>query len=112
MKKALLIIASVLGFAAVASAQPKAIGGRLGYGIEASYQHYLGNPNFLEVDAGLLVYGGEAGFQATGTYNFTFAQPTHSGYLSSFQQIFARHSESATVNSGQTDFSDSFRRSV
>ena len=75
MKKALLIIASVLGFAAVASAQPKAIGGRLGYGLEASYQHYLGNPNFLQVDAGLDLYGGEAGFKATGTYNFTFAQP-------------------------------------
>ena len=47
MKKALIVIAAVFGFAMVASAQPKAIGGRLGYGLEASYQHFLGNPNFL-----------------------------------------------------------------
>lgn len=76
MKKAIIIIAAVLGFATMASAQPKAVGGRLGYGLEASYQHYLGAPNFLEVNAGLNVYGGKAGFNATGTYNFMFAQPS------------------------------------
>ena len=75
MKKALIVIAAVFGFALVASAQPKAIGGRLGYGLEASYQHFLGNPNFLEVNLGLDLFGGEPGFRATGTYNFTFAQP-------------------------------------
>lgn len=75
MKKALVVIAAVLGFAVMASAQPKAVGGRLGYGLEASYQHYLGCPNFLEVNAGLGLVGG-AGFTATGTYNFMFAQPS------------------------------------
>lgn len=75
MKKALIVIAAVFGFALVASAQPKAVGGRLGYGLEASYQHFLGNPNFLEVNLGLDLLGGEPGFRATGTYNFTFAQP-------------------------------------
>lgn len=74
MKKALIVIAAVLGFAVMASAQPKAVGGRLGYGLEASYQHYLCGPNFLEVNAG--IWGlGNIGFRATGTYNFTFAQP-------------------------------------
>ena len=57
MKKALIVIAAVFGFAMVASAQPKAIGGRLGYGLEASYQHFLGNPNFLEVNLGLDMFG-------------------------------------------------------
>ena len=114
MKKALIVIAAVFGFALVASAQPKAIGGRLGYGLEASYQHFLGNPNLLEVNLGLDLLGGEPGFRATGTYNFTFAQPnwtprgnwawwdlnTPSGSLSSFQQTCVLPSESATASSG------------
>lgn len=77
MKKTLIIIAAVLGFAVAASAQPKAIGGRLGYCIEASYQHYLGDPNFLEINAG--IWGlSDIGFKATGIYNFVFAQPAWS----------------------------------
>ena len=35
MKKVIIVIAAVFGFAVMASAQPKAIGGRLGYGLEA-----------------------------------------------------------------------------
>lgn len=74
MKKTLLVIVAVLGFAFAASAQPKAVGCRLGYGLEASYQHYLGDPNFLEVNAG--IWGlNHIGFKATATYNFVFAQP-------------------------------------
>ncbi len=74
MKKTLIIIAAMLGFAAVAAAQPRAVGARIGYGIEASYQHTLGAPHFLEVNAGL--YGlSNVGFKLTGTYNFVFAQP-------------------------------------
>lgn len=76
MKKTILIIAAVLGFAVAASAQPKAIGGRFGYsGLNASYEHYLGNPNFLEVEAGIDFYGSKVGFNATALYNWTFAQP-------------------------------------
>lgn len=74
MKRALIILVAVFGFAAMASAQPKAVGGRLGFGIEASYQHYLGDPNFLELNAGVWGFGG-VGFRTTGTYNFVFAQP-------------------------------------
>ena len=33
MKKIILIAAAVLGFALAASAQPRAIGGRVGYGL-------------------------------------------------------------------------------
>lgn len=73
MKKVIIVIAAVFGFAAMASAQPKAIGGRLGYGLEASYQHYLGKPHFMEINAGFDFLNS---FKATGTYNFTFAQPS------------------------------------
>ena len=52
MKKIILVAAMVLGFAVAASAQPRAIGVRLGNGGEVSYQHSLGT-NFLEVDGGL-----------------------------------------------------------
>ena len=48
MKKTLIIIASLLAFAVVASAQPRAIGVRAGYGAELSYQHNLcSDPSFL-----------------------------------------------------------------
>ena len=52
MKKVILIVATVLGFAVVASAQPRAIGARIGWGAEISYQHTLGANNFLEADLG------------------------------------------------------------
>ena len=52
MKKVILILAAVLGFAVVASAQPRAIGVRAGWGAELSYQHSLGAANFLEADLG------------------------------------------------------------
>ena len=74
MKKTIIIIAVMLGFAFAASAQPKAIGGRLGYGIEASSQHTLGAPHFLELNAGIFGLN-HVGFRFTGLYNFVFAQP-------------------------------------
>ena len=52
MKKIILVAALVLGFAAAAVAQPRALGLRGGYGVELSYQHTLGE-NFLEADLGL-----------------------------------------------------------
>lgn len=59
MKKIFTIALSVLAFAAVASAQPRALGLRFGgagvngfgYGAELSYQH-IGGPGFIEVDLG------------------------------------------------------------
>jgi hypothetical protein len=52
MKKKLILIAMVVFTAGIAIAQPRAIGGRLGYNMEVSYQHEL-TSSMLEVDAGL-----------------------------------------------------------
>ena len=74
MKKIILIAAMVLGFAVAASAQPRAIGVRIGNGGEVSYQHYLGS-NFLEVDGGLgLGFDGVFNVGATGIYNFMISE--------------------------------------
>ena len=70
MKKLFIVAAMVLGFALAASAQPRAIGLRGGYGVEVSYQHTL-DRNFVELDLGLV--GG--GFNLAGTYNWTIAKP-------------------------------------
>jgi len=74
MKKALLIIASVLCFAAVASAQPRAIGLRAGYGGELSYQHSIGGNSFAEIDLGAWGNSGNNfSFFVTGAYDFIVA---------------------------------------
>ena len=76
MKKIIIAAALVLGFAVAASAQPRAIGVRVGNGGEVSYQHSLVN-NFLEVDGGLgLGFDGVFNVGATGIYNFMIAQPS------------------------------------
>jgi hypothetical protein len=72
MKKIILVAALVLGFAAAASAQPRAIGIRAGYGVDLSYQHGLGGENFIEADLGL---SGFSFLNVAGTYNFMIAQP-------------------------------------
>jgi hypothetical protein len=65
----------VLGFAVAASAQPRAIGVRIGNGGEISYQHSMGS-NFLEVDGGLgLGFDGVFNVGATGIYNFMISKP-------------------------------------
>lgn len=70
MKKILLIAAMVLGFTVVASAQPKAVGLRIGGGAELSYQHSMG-ANFIEADLGLESFK-NLGISAT--YNFNIAE--------------------------------------
>ncbi len=70
MKKILLVAALVLGFAAAAAAQPRAIGIRGGYGVELSYQHSLGS-NFLEADLGLNTF---YSLIVAASYNFCIAQ--------------------------------------
>ena len=52
MKKLLTTIVMFALMAGVAMAQPKAIGARVGYNFEVSYQHTISN-GMLEVDAGL-----------------------------------------------------------
>ncbi len=71
MKKFLVIAAMMLGLAVAASAQPRALGARLGYGVDLSYQHQLGN-NFVEADLGLENF---AALNVAATYNFMIAQP-------------------------------------
>ncbi len=70
MKKAIIVVLSVLMFGAALSAQPRTIGLRLGYGAELSYQHDLGSANFLEADLGLV----GKDFYLSGLYDFSFAQ--------------------------------------
>lgn len=72
MRKFILIAALAFGIAAAASAQPRAVGGRLAYGLEASYQHYAGGENFVEANLGLTYF---SALSATATYNFMLAQP-------------------------------------
>ncbi len=77
MKKIILIAAMVLGFAVAASAQPRALGLRLGNGGEVSYQHTVGK-DFVQLDGGLginLYNGGGLFVGATAIYNFMIAQP-------------------------------------
>ena len=70
MKKMILVAAMMLGVAVAAIAQPRAVGIRGGYGIEASYQHTLGD-KFVQADLGLLGHG----FNLAGTYNWMLAKP-------------------------------------
>ena len=78
MKKVLLTIA----FAAVAfaaSAQPRALGARIGVtGIEADYQHDMFKNQFLQGNLGLdygVLAGSQPGIKATAIYNFIWARP-------------------------------------
>jgi hypothetical protein len=69
MKK-IIVSAVVLLCAIVAvNAQPRAVGGRLAYGAEASYQHGFGDANMLEVDFGI---PGFWGIEAAATYDWIF----------------------------------------
>jgi len=70
MKKFILVIAAVLGLAVVASAQPRALGVRIGLGGELSYQHTLGAENFLEVDAGWSLDEAISGISVGAAYDF------------------------------------------
>ena len=72
MKKIILVAALVLGFAVAASAQPRAIGLRGGWGAEASYQHSFG-ADFLQADLGLNTFDSVHG---SVVYNFMIAQPS------------------------------------
>ena len=56
--KRIIIIAALIISAATVYAQPRAIGGRLGYGLEVSYQHNVAEKaNFHEMNLGLSFIG-------------------------------------------------------
>lgn len=70
MKKIIAIAVALVAFAAVAVAQPRAVGARVTYGAELSYQHGFGQ-NFAEFDLGMAL-GNHAGFQVSAIYDFLF----------------------------------------
>lgn len=72
MKKIIIAAALLIGLAFATSAQPRAAGMRLGYSLEASYQHNLGTNNFIEANIGAFRY---QGLQASAVYNFMIVQP-------------------------------------
>ena len=67
MKKFLAIFAAVALSAIALNAQPRAIGGRLGWGAEVSYQHQLGQSNMLSAE---LSFPGFYGIGAAATYDW------------------------------------------
>lgn len=80
MKKVLLIMMAVMGFAFAASAQNNAIGVRIGggqgYGAEISFQKSLGSPHRLEVDLGYKSYGfGLGSLGLVGVYQLHYDIP-------------------------------------
>ena len=68
MKKSLLLIA-ILAFVGTAAvvAQPRAIGVNLGYGIDVSYQHALGEKNMIDLAVNIPEFHG---IGATATYDW------------------------------------------
>ena len=69
MKKVLLSALFALCLAVSAYAQPRAIGGRIGMGVEVSYQHSMGEKNMVEVELGM---PWSLGVQASATYDWIF----------------------------------------
>ena len=64
MKKVFALIALIVMTAGVAMAQPKAIGARIGYNFEASYQHEIIS-GMLEIDAGITPFIFSKGIEYT-----------------------------------------------
>ena len=79
MKKLSILAIILIATCAVALAQPRAIGGRLGHSWGASYQHSFGEKNMLQADLDLLGYWW--GIQGTVTYDWLF--PIHTWELCS-----------------------------
>lgn len=78
MKKLFISAAFVLVSFAAITAQPRAIGLRLGYNYEASYQHSISDKGFLQADAGFIF--GFRGTQLTATYNHILFTPEWGDY--------------------------------
>lgn len=70
MKKNLFLTALFVIFATVAlNASPRAIGGRIGYGLEVSYQHGLNSGNMVSIDAGIAAL---RGIEVAATHDWIF----------------------------------------
>jgi hypothetical protein len=68
MKKSIILVA-ILAIVSVGSAiaQPRAIGANIGYGIDLSYQHSLGEANMIDVSINVPFF---EGIGATATYDW------------------------------------------
>ena len=79
MKKTIIVLIAVLGLAVAASAQPRAIGVRMGVfegGLcQVSYEHSTRVDDFVQLDLGGYTKSGSTCFDLTGTYNWMVAKP-------------------------------------
>lgn len=98
MKKIILILAAALGFAVAVSAQPRALGVRIGWGGELSYQHTLGAANFLEADLGWSANAFDIGL----SYDFSLAPAGPFGFYigPSAQAWFVNNPEKSYLGLG------------
>ena len=77
-KKSLFILMFLVAVATAAFAQPRAVGGRFGYGFDASYQHSIGSSNMVQVELELPAFAGRigdavtAGIGVAATYDWIF----------------------------------------
>lgn len=71
MKKLLLSMMLLLMVVVAADAQSRSIGGRLGHGIEFSYQHSVGASNMVNLQVGLPFFNG-FGLEGVVTYDWIF----------------------------------------
>ena len=78
MKKVILVCIIAVSSLSIVSAQPRAIGGRIGVDLEASYQHSIGSKKYLQLDLGLPGYA--YGVQGVVTFNTIFATPHWGSY--------------------------------
>ncbi|MCL1851304.1 MAG: hypothetical protein FWF70_07895 [Bacteroidetes bacterium] len=69
MKKISLLAILLIATSTLVLAQPRAIGGRLGWDLGASYQHQIGEKNMIQADLDFLGWG-LWGTQATVTFNW------------------------------------------
>ncbi len=98
MKKVLAILVAAFAFVAVASAQPRALGVRAGWGGELSYQHGAG-AGFLEADLGFLANNG---FYVTGIYDFILGSAGICNFYAGpgVQLGFYNHADQSGFNAG------------
>ena len=68
-RKWMLLIIIAVAACTAATAQPRAIGGRVCWGIGPSYQHEIGKSNMLQADLDL---AGFYSIQGTATFNWVF----------------------------------------
>ncbi len=73
MKKIILSVFLLLAATAVAFAQPRAVGARVGYNFEASYQHDLFANNMIELTAGTTNFWNGWGYaEVNGVFDWVF----------------------------------------